>query len=71
LHFKNLFLEDLAVIRFLSESHMVEWAAHAIAEKDLKKRAEECDLVLNHDIPIDSIKNEIEFSRIIGILRGI
>lgn len=73
LHFKNLSLTNLTEVRLVLESHIAEKTALSITENDLKalkKLIEECEVVLKHDMPIESRKNEIEFHRIIGSVTG-
>ncbi len=73
LHFKDLSLINLTEVRLVLESHIAEKSALSITEDDLKrlkKLIEECETVLNHNILIESRKNEIEFHRIIGSVTG-
>jgi GntR family transcriptional repressor for pyruvate dehydrogenase complex len=71
--FKNLSLKNLAEVRLILESYIAEKAALGITEEDLRRLEnlnKECEYVTQHDTPIESRKNEIEYHRIIGSVSG-
>jgi len=71
--FKNLSLSNLSEVRLILEPYVAEKAALTITEEGLRKLEklnEECEYILQRNIPIESRKNEIEYHRTIGSVTG-